>query len=103
MRADSQVYSLGAALSATGAGIPIRGGYYAFVADGTAGGATVSLQAQLPDGTWGAVAAFGGAAIQTTATLPYVATPIPLPACVVRAAVSGGTGVSVNASLAGIG
>ncbi|HEM7873844.1 TPA: hypothetical protein U2L31_000155 [Burkholderia contaminans] len=102
MRADSLVYSLGNAISATGAGVSIRGGQYKFLADGVAGGATISLQLQLPSGAWAPVATFGGAQVQTTA-LPYLATPIPLPACVVRAAIGGGTGVSVNASLAGIG
>jgi len=103
MRADSQVYSLGTALSATGAGVTVLGGRYTFLADGVAGGATISLQIQLPSGSWVPVATFGGAQVLTAGALPYLATPIPLPACVVRAAISGGAGVSVNASLAGIG
>ncbi|CAB3754537.1 hypothetical protein B7G54_11990 [Burkholderia puraquae] len=103
MRADSQVYDLGDGLSATGNGVAIRGGYYTFLADGIAGGATISLQIQHPDGTWCDVGALAGNAPVKTTTLPFTVSPVVLPACIVRAAITSGVGVSVNASLAGIG
>jgi hypothetical protein len=103
MRADSLVYPLAAAASVTGAAVPIRGGRYMFMADGTAGGSTVSLQIQCPDGTWSTVGALGGNAVVQTTTLPYSVTPIDLPAGNVRAAITGGAGVSLTATLAGIG
>jgi hypothetical protein len=100
-RSDDSLYTLAANASATGAAVSIRGGAYAFMADGTVGGATVSLQTQLPDGSWSDVSMFGGT-IKTTA-LPYSVTGIQLPAGSVRAAITGGAGVSLNASLVGIG
>jgi len=103
MRADSQVYDLGDGLSATGNGVAIRGGEYMFMADGAAGGATIGLQIQQPDGTWSTVGALGGYVQVQTTTLPYSASPIVLPACTVRTAINGGSGVSINASLAGVG
>jgi hypothetical protein len=103
MRADSQVYSLGAALSASGSGVSVRGGEYMFLANGTVGGSTVSLQIQQPDGSWCDVGALAGNAIVKSTTLPYTVSPVVLPACVVRAAITGGSGVSLNAWLAGIG
>ncbi|MCA8254814.1 hypothetical protein LGM89_16190 [Burkholderia sp. AU31624] len=103
MRADSQVYDLGDGLSATGNGVAIRGGYYTFMADGIAGGATISLQIQHPDGTWCDVGALAGNALVKTITLPFMVSPVVLPACTVRVAINGGSGMSTNASLAGIG
>ncbi|VWC95993.1 hypothetical protein BLA39750_02228 [Burkholderia lata] len=102
MRADSQVYTLGAALNAPGQAVTIRGGEYMFIANGS-GGPTVALQIQQPDSTWSTVAALGGYNVVSTTTLPYAASPVALPACVVRVSVSGGTSPSVNAWLAGIG
>jgi hypothetical protein len=103
MRADSQIYPLATAASATGAGVAIRGGEYMFLADGTAGGSVVSLQTQMPDGTYCDVGALAGSSIVKNTVLPFVVTPIVLPACVVRAAITGGAGVSLTATLAGIG
>lgn len=103
MRADSNVYQLAASLAATGTGVAIRGGEFAFMANGTVGGATISLQVQQPDGSWCDVGALAGSSIVKTTTLPVVITPIVLPACVVRAAITGGAGVVLNAWLAGIG
>jgi hypothetical protein len=103
MRADSLVYPLASAASVTGAAVPIRGGRYMALFDGTAGGSTVSLQIQCPDGTWSTVGALGGNAVVQTTTLPYSVTPIDLPAGNVRAAITGGAGVSLNAWLGGIG
>jgi hypothetical protein len=103
MRADAQVYTLATALAATGAGVPVRGGEYAFLANGTVGGSTISLQIQMPDGSWCDVGALAGNAIVKSTTLPFVVTPVVLPACVVRMAVTGGAATGVNAWLAGIG
>lgn len=103
MRADSLVYVLATAASASAAGVPIRGGEYLFGADGTAGGSTISLQIQLPDGSWCDVGALAGNAIVKSTSLPFVVTPVVLPAGTVRAAITGGSGVSLNAWLAGIG
>jgi len=103
MRADSQLYVLGSALSASGAGVTIRGGEYTFLSNGTVGGSTISLQIQQPDGTWCDVGALAGNAVVKSTTLPFTVTPVVLPACVVRAAITGGAGVSLNAWLCGIG
>lgn len=102
-RADALVYTLGTALSASGGAVPIRGGRYMFMADGTVGGATVALQIQCPDGTWSTVGAVGGNAVIQATVLPYTVTPVDLPAGNVQVAITGGTGVAVNAWLAGIG
>ncbi len=102
MRADSQIYPLATLASATGAGVPIRGGAYSFLADGTPGGSTVSLQIQLLDASWCDVGALAGSAIVKSAVLPYVASPITLPACNVRCAMTGGAPSGINATLAGI-
>lgn len=113
-RADAQIYDLntgaqwagtpgtqGTALAATGPATPIRGGRYLFSAAGTAGGATISLQVQLLDNSWCDVGALAGNAIVKSTTLPFVVTPVELPACTVRCAVTGGAGSSVSAVLAG--
>jgi hypothetical protein len=99
---DDNNYSLASSASATGAAVAIQGGTYVFIASGTVGGATISLQAQMPDGFWCDVAMYDASIVKTTA-LPYVMTGIKLPAGSVRAAVTGGAGVSLNASLVGIG
>lgn len=103
MRADSLGYVLATALAATGAGVPVRGGEYAFLANGTPTGSTISLQIQLPDGTWSDVGALAGSAIVKSTVLPMVVTPVVLPACVVRMAATGGTPTGINAWLQGIG
>lgn len=115
-RSDAQIYDLntggvwtgvpgtqGAALTATGPSTPIRGGRYLFSADGTPGGGTTSLQVQLLDNTWCDIGALSGNAIVKSTTLPFVVTPIELPACNVRCALTGATSPSVNAALAGVG
>lgn len=103
MRADAQVYTLATALAASGAGVAVRGGEYAFLANGTVGGSTISLQIQMPDASWADVGALAGNAIVKSTTLPFVVTPVVLPACVVRMAATGGTPSALNAWLAGIG
>lgn len=103
MRADSQVYTLATGASSNGAGVPVRGGRYMFLANGTAGGATITLQIQQPDqATWSTVAIFNNSAVSST-TLPYSQTGVDLPASTVRMGVSGGTPSGLNAWLAGIG
>lgn len=104
-RADCALYSLGSAIAAAtaGAAIAVFGGNYMFMTDGTAGGATVSLQILLPDGSWAPVQALAGGTLISTATLPYTASQIYLPAGNVRVNVAGGSGSSVNAWLVGIG
>ena len=99
---DDNNYSLASSASATGAAVAIQGGTYVFVASGTVGGATISLQAQMPDGFWCDVSVYNSTVAKTTA-LPFVLTGIQLPAGNVRAVVTGGAGVSLNASLVGIG
>jgi len=103
MRADSQIYPLATSASATGPSTPIRGGSYSFLSDGTPGGSTISLQIQLIDGTWCDVGAQAGSAIVKSASLPFVVTPVMLPACNVRCAMTGGAPSGINATLAGIG
>ena len=103
MRIDPQSYALAANASATGAATAIRGGIYQFQAAGTVGGATISLQVQHADGTWCDVGGAAGATAIKTTALPFNASPVYLPAGNVRAAITGGAGVSLNASLVGIG
>lgn len=101
-RSDDKTYTLGTALSATGASVQIPGGEYLFVVDGTVGGATVSLQVQMFNGTWTDISIYSGSKVSTT-TLPYGQTGIDLPACNVRVALTGGTPSGVNSYLSGLG
>lgn len=101
-RSDDTQYSLGTGLSATGNAVAIKGGYYTFTVEGTATGATASLQLQAPSGTWVDVAIFSGSVVKTT-TLPYAQSGIALPAGNVRVALTGGTPTGVAASLIGEG
>ena len=101
-RADDNRYTLLSNASTTGAAVNIRGGQYTFTAEGTAGGATIALQVQTPNGTWSTVSVFSNSAVSTT-TLPYDQTGIVLPAGNVRASITGGSGVSVSANLVGLG
>lgn len=87
----------------SGLGVSVRGGEYMFLAEGTVGGATVSLQIQNPNGNWTDVGALAGNAIVKSTTLPFVVTPVVLPASVVRVASTGGASSGLNAWLAGIG
>jgi hypothetical protein len=101
-RSDDNVYSLLSNAASTGAAVNIRGGQYAFAADGTAGGATIALQVQTPNGTWSTVSIFNNSPVSTI-TLPFDQTAIDLPAGNVRASINGGAGVSVTAFLVGLG
>jgi hypothetical protein len=103
MRADSNAYSLATGASSTGSAVPVLGGNYMFMAEGTAGGATISLQIQAPDGTWADVGAVGGSNVVKSTTLPFASSQIYLPPCNVRMAVAGGPPSGINATLAGIG
>ncbi len=101
-RSDDNRYTLLSNGSATGAAVNIRGGEYQFSADGTPGGATISLQVQTPNGTWSTVSVFANTPVQATA-LPYDQTSIDLPAGNVRCAINGGAPSGINASLVGLG
>lgn len=102
-RADDIQYTLGTGLSATGNAVAVKGGYYTFTVEGTASGATASLQVQAPvTGTWIDVAIFSGSVVKTT-TLPYAQSGIALPAGNVRVALTGGTPNGVAAYLVGEG
>lgn len=101
-RCDDQAYTLLTGGSATGAGVSIKGGEYHFMVDGTAGGATLSLQVQTPSGAWTDVQVFTGAVVKFT-TLPGNQSGIDLPAGNVRCACTGGSPSGINAYLIGLG
>ena len=101
-RADDQQYALLVGGSATGSAVPIKGGEYQFMVDGTAGGTTASLQIQSPSGAWMDVQVFTGSVVKFT-TLPGNQSAIDLPAGNVRCALTGGTPSGINAYLVGLG
>lgn len=101
-RADDTFYTLLSNGNATGNPVLIRGGEYTVFFEGTLGGATVSLQIQTPSGGWTNVDVYTGATISYT-TIPRAQTGILLPACNVRAALSGGTPSGMNVTLVGAG
>lgn len=101
-RADDALYTLASNASATGAAVAIKGGEYIFTVEGTAGGATSSLQIQTPNGTWSDIWVYSGSPVRATA-LPYVQTGIDLPPGNVRLALTGGTPSAINAYLVGMG
>lgn len=100
-RADDQRYTLASNASATGTAVPIPGGQYTFAVEGTAGGATLSLQLQAPSGTWADLTWCG--VVVKTLTLPFALDGVALPAGNVRLAVAGGTPSGLNATLQGLG
>ena len=101
-RADDNAYMLASNASASGSAVAIKGGEYQFFAEGTAGGTTISLQMQSPNGTWTDIATYSGSIVKST-TLPYSQTGIDLPAGNVRMAATGGTPSGLYASLVGLG
>lgn len=101
-RADDRQYALATSTTTTGAATPIQGGEYLFTVEGTAGGSTLSLQVQTPNGTWVDVTVFTNAPVRTT-TLPYSQTGITLPACNVRMAATGGAPTGLFSYLVGLG
>lgn len=101
-RADDTAYTLLTAGSATGAAVPIKGGEYQFMVDGTVGASTISLQVQSPSGVWMDVQVFTGSVVKFT-TLPGNQSAIDLPAGSVRCACTGGTPSGINAYLIGLG
>jgi hypothetical protein len=101
-RCDDNRYTLLTNASTTGAAVNIRGGQYAFSAEGTPGGATIALQLQTPNGSWTTVSLFNNSLVSTT-NVPYEQTGIDLPAGNVRASITGGAGISVTANLVGLG
>ena len=102
-RADDNAYVLGANVSANGSAVSIKGGEYMFLAEGTAGGATISLQIKSLNGTWEVVQSLGGSYSVTTGSLPYNATPIILPSGDVRLGVTGGAPSALYGYLIGMG
>lgn len=101
-RGDDNLYTLLTSGSATGSGVAIKGGEYTFLVEGTAGGATVALQIQNPNGNWATVQVFSGSAVSFT-NLPGCQTGVDLPACNARLAISGGSPSGVSAWLVGLG
>lgn len=101
-RADDTAYTLATNASANGASVAIKGGEYFFLAEGTAGGSTISLQVQSPNNTWVDVSVYSGSVVKST-TLPYSQTGIDLPAGNVRLGVTGGSPSTLSASLFGLG
>lgn len=101
-RADDNTYILASNASATGAAVPVKGGEYMFMVEGTVGGSTLSLQVQSPNGTWADVQVFSGSAVKFT-VLPGAQAGVDLPACNVRMAVTGGAASSLFAYLVGCG
>ena len=101
-RADDTSYTLLSNGSATGASVKVRGGEYTVFFEGTLGGATVSLQIQTPSGGWSDIDVYTGATIRYT-TIPRAQTGVLLPACDVRAALTGGTPSGINVTLVGAG
>lgn len=101
-RADDTQYTLGTAVAASGPDVLIRGGEYIFMVSGTPSGATLSLQVQMPDGTYSDVSVYSGSAVKAT-VLPYAQTGVSLPAGIVRVGVTGGASPSVSAYLVGLG
>lgn len=100
-RADDMAYTLASNVNATGSAVAIKGGQYMFTVEGTAGGTTVTLQIKTVNGTWANVTAYDTAV--SSATLPYVDTPIDLPAGEVRVALTGGTPSAIFSYLVGLG
>ncbi len=101
-RADDTLYTLASNASASGSPVAIRGGEYHFMVEGTAGGSTLSLQIQTPNGTWTDVQVFTNSVVKFTA-LPGNQSGIDLPACNVRLAATGGSPSAVYAYLVGLG
>ena len=107
-RADDQVYTLATSATSTatgvnsGNGVPVRGGEYQFMVDGTVGSSTISLQIQSPSGVWMDAQVFTGSIVKFT-VLPGNQTSIDLPAGLVRMAATGGSPSGLNAYLIGLG
>lgn len=101
-RGDDTAYTLLSSGSATGSAVAIKGGEYMFFAEGTASGATVTLQMQNPNGNWATVLIFAGSAVSFT-TLPNCQAAINLPAGSVRVGISGGSPTGISAWLVGCG
>ncbi|MEK0416827.1 MAG: hypothetical protein RI949_833 [Pseudomonadota bacterium] len=101
-RGDDLAYALLSAGSATGSAVAVKGGEYIFMAEGTVGGATVTLQIQNPNGNWATVAVFSGSLVSFT-SLPAAQTGIVLPAGNVRCGISGGSPSGISAWLVGTG
>ena len=102
-RSDDRQYVLATAATATGSDVALPGGEYVFMASGTIGGSTLSLQIKLPDGSYADVKSLNGNTLVNTTSLPFAATALDLPACNVRVALTGGTPSNISAWLVGCG
>lgn len=108
IRRDDQTYLLASNASSTatginsGNGVLVPGGEYMFMAEGTVGSSTISLQIKSPNGAWMDVQVFTGAVVKFT-TLPGNQSGIDLPAGLVRMAATGGTPTGIYAYLIGNG
>lgn len=100
-RSDDQAYSL-PGISATTTIGPVRGGRYMLNVSGTLGGATVTLD-YLGDGTNYTTVTDARSNTKLSFTAAAAYSGVDLPAGQYRIGVTGGTGVSVNASLIGLG
>jgi len=103
IRRDDALYTLASNLSATGAAVQIKGGDYMFFAEGTIGGATVTLQMASPNGTFVTVGSFTAGTLLSATALPVAFTRISLPSGSVKFAVTGGTPSALYAYLQGMG
>lgn len=101
MAAQSITHSLLAAASATGAGVAVgTPGDWCFTGFGTFGGASLGLDKLASDGTtWIALKDSAGAIALTAADTVIVS----LAAGTYRARITGGSGVSITASLEWVG
>lgn len=100
-RCDDQLYSV-SGKSATASLGSIRGGKYMFTLGGTLGGATIALQYKY-DGTNFATITNGYSNTAMSYTAAACVSGVDLPAGEYQVSVTGGAGVSINASLIGLG
>jgi len=103
MSAAGNSYTLGDNISATGHPVAIVNGDYAIFVEGTLGGAQIDLQVEGRPGSWYVVRVADTGSTITPATLPYMNTPLRLPAGQYRLAVTGGTPSGIYAKLVCIG
>jgi hypothetical protein len=99
-RSDDTNYNVINNGAATSAGFNIKGGEYMWIATGTFGGATLTLQINTPAGAWVSITS-RGAVVQATSNAAV--TPISLPAGTYRVDVTGGTPSALYAYLVGLG
>lgn len=92
-------YSLGDNISATGNAVPVVRGTYAFFVEGTLGGAQIELQVEGRPSSWYGVRSADTGSTVTPAQVPYMLTPLRLPAGQYRLSITGGTPSGIYAKL----